>query len=80
MEENGESMWRMTRSRMSRRLTSTPNSTTTSYSFSYVARESKTVSPLEWFTSHSRHVSCAITIAKKTVIYATVSQSTDPNP
>ncbi|EYB85855.1 hypothetical protein Y032_0289g1498 [Ancylostoma ceylanicum] len=57
MEENGESMWRMTRSRMSRRLTSTPNSTTTSYSFSYVARESKTVSPLEWFTSHSRHVS-----------------------
>ncbi|KAK6730469.1 hypothetical protein RB195_007125 [Necator americanus] len=56
MEETGDPMWRMTSSRMSRRLTSTSNSTTTSYSFSFVAQEATTFSPLEWFTNHSRHV------------------------
>ncbi|KAK5970271.1 hypothetical protein GCK32_018584 [Trichostrongylus colubriformis] len=56
-EESSDSpMWRLSQSRMSRRMTSTPTSSSTSYSFSFVAHEATMVSPLDWFSSHSRHV------------------------
>ncbi|WKX89700.1 hypothetical protein Q1695_008946 [Nippostrongylus brasiliensis] len=58
MEERSDSssFWRMSQSRMSSRMTSTPTSTSTSYSFSFVTHEASMVSPLDWFSSHSRHV------------------------
>ncbi|WKX89702.1 hypothetical protein Q1695_008946 [Nippostrongylus brasiliensis] len=75
MEERSDSssFWRMSQSRMSSRMTSTPTSTSTSYSFSFVTHEASMVSPLDWFSSHSRHVTKGKALG--TIIPCLVKQS-----